>query len=444
MNVKHSLKKLEADKIALLGLFVLALLIGQLIVKKRSALIFSEPIELAHSGLSISIPVGNGWESERKWQYHENAFSLSSYFIIGSTKPAALAVCRYILAAESISPETWFEQKAVELNGVIEEINRIQKDNLNIDWAQIEHPDTILSIFLGTVELPYDRQLNIEVHQMTLETGLAEKVFTRVIESLVLEDKQQLNNGIETIAKIKSKGLNSFLDNQSKQTNFLIQNLLNRSVGFAIEVLINSDSNDNFNIEAASHLYLTEPDKQEQGAFFRGKNNLEEFIWQSRAVVMGKQTYTKTILYENGIITVIRNSNLQTYEKSYNFGPTMIPEIFIESILSQMLQDNFKEITIDIIDSDGAIIPMFASFIESREDISADEDAAYVVKLELMGEQDLSELVYLDQNKQISRVILQQPRKYILERTSLENIAAEFPERADEILKRNEKLQNIF
>ena len=34
---------------------------------------------------------------------------------------------------------------------------------------------------------------------------------------------------------------------------------------------------DDPNIQAASHLYLTGPDKQERGAFFQGKNKLEEF-----------------------------------------------------------------------------------------------------------------------------------------------------------------------
>jgi len=444
MNGNNRLKKLEADKIALLVLFVLALLIAQIIITTRSKLEFPEPIELPYTGLSISIPIGNGWESDKKWHYDENVFSLSSYLFIGSEKPSAGILCRYLLAPEVISPEIWFERKAAECDGVIEEVNRIQKEKLNIDWAHIENPDTLLSISLGTVELPYDRRLNIEVHQMTLETGLARKVFEQVVESLVFQANQKLDTGKEIVAKIRNEGLDSYLDIKSKRANFLIRNSRKRNIGFALEVLVDSKSTDDFNIQAASHFYLTGRDNREQRALYQGKNNIEEFVWQSQILGTTEKTYAKTVLDEAGIITIVKYSNIEIEEKRYKFGPTMIPEIFIESILSQMLQDDINEIIIDIIDSEGRIIPIYISSIEADKGIAENYDAAYVFRIDFNSEQDFFEHVCLDQKKQISRIILQQDQQYTLESTSLKNIAEAFPERADIILTLDEKLKSIF
>lgn len=444
MNGNYKIKKLEADKIAFLILFVLSLLIAQIIITTRSKLQLSDPIELSHSGLSLSIPFGNGWESDKKWYYDENVLSLSSYLFIGQEIPSAWILCQYHLAPEIISPEIWFEQKAAEIDGAVEEISRFNKENLSFDWAKIKRPDTSLSIFLGTVELPYNRRLNIEVRQMILETGLAQKVFEQVAESFVFQANQKLDTGKEIIAKIKSKGLDNFLIDKDRQTNFMLSNSREQNIGFALEVLIDSESGDDFNIQAASHFYLTGPDNQEQVAFYRGNNNFEEFLWQSQVLETTNKSYTKTVLDKDEVITVTRYSNVVAEEKRYKLGPTMIPDIFIESVLNQMLEEEIKEIIIDIVDSKGRIIPVYISYNENDKGITGSDDEVYVFKIDFMIEQNISELVYLDQEKHVSRIILQQDQQYTLERTSLENIAEAFPERADIILTRDEKLKSIF
>src|SRR4030042_5158791 len=168
MHRKLDLKNLEADKIALLGLFVLALLIAHIIVSVKSAIVFSEPIELAHTGLSISIPSGHGWQSKKQWQYQHNTYTLSSNFTSGSDRPTPWAYCQYLLAAEAISPQRWFEQKAAEIDGTVVEVHQEQINALTIDWIHIEKPESLLDDFLGTIELPNRRRVNIEgSHRMT-------------------------------------------------------------------------------------------------------------------------------------------------------------------------------------------------------------------------------------------------------------------------------------
>ena len=49
--------------------------------------------------------------------------------------------------------------------------------SLVLDGAHIKKQDMNVDIFAGIVQLPNDRQLNIEVHQAIGDTKLAEKIF---------------------------------------------------------------------------------------------------------------------------------------------------------------------------------------------------------------------------------------------------------------------------
>jgi len=187
MDDSHKIKKHEYDKIALLGLFVLSLLTAYLVVTFKSRLMFSDPIRLSKMGLSISIPSGHGWQSDKQWSYRENLFSLNSLFPSGSDRPTAWVSCRYLLSAEAASPQMRFEQRASGINAVIAHTSQTQADTLTIDWARIDIHELHLNIFYGTSRLPDNRQLDIEVGQIAGEVELVERIFKRIIESLKLE-----------------------------------------------------------------------------------------------------------------------------------------------------------------------------------------------------------------------------------------------------------------
>jgi hypothetical protein len=53
------------DKIALLGLFMLSLLLANSIVFFKARISFSDPIRLSKTGLSVSMPSGHNWQSEK-------------------------------------------------------------------------------------------------------------------------------------------------------------------------------------------------------------------------------------------------------------------------------------------------------------------------------------------------------------------------------------------
>ena len=207
MDKTYDIRKIGGDKIALLGLFVVSLLIARIIVVSKSAILLSEPITLTDTGLSVSMPQGNGWKSEKQWSLHENGFSLRSIFALGSRNPSAEAHCRYIKATETTNLQGLFEYKAFEVKGEIVKVEQIYNDTLTFDWALIVNPKISLIFIFGTTKLSHNRRLDIEVQQIMNDPEMAERVFKKIITNLNFEDSQLLVSGaaVDIITKFQDQ-----------------------------------------------------------------------------------------------------------------------------------------------------------------------------------------------------------------------------------------------
>lgn len=187
MDTTYKIRKVGGDKIALLGLFAFSLLIARIIVVSKSAILLSKPIQLSRSGLSVSMPNGNGWESEKQWGFFRNGFALRSVFTIGSKIPSAEVRCVYLLDNQISDPRVLFEQKAFEAEGQIVKMDQIRKETLTFDWVQIENPQKSLIIIFGTAKLPQSHRFDIEVKQVMNDPWMAEKAFKKIIDNLNYE-----------------------------------------------------------------------------------------------------------------------------------------------------------------------------------------------------------------------------------------------------------------
>ena len=195
MDKTYDIRKIGGDKIALLGLFVVSLLTARIIVVSKSAILLSEPITLTDTGLSVSMPQGNGWKSEKQWRHYENGSSLRSIFALGSRNPSAEAHCRYVKATETTDLQSLFEHKAFGVEGEIVKVDQIYKDTLTFDWALIENPKISLIFIFGTAKLPHNRRLDIEVQQIINDPEMAELVFKQIVKNLNFEENQLLVSG---------------------------------------------------------------------------------------------------------------------------------------------------------------------------------------------------------------------------------------------------------
>jgi hypothetical protein len=426
------------DKIALLGLFMLSLLLANSIVFFKARISFSDPIRLSKTGLSVSMPSERNWQIDEQWQYQETMYSLSSLFPSGSDRPTAWASCRYLLSAETATPQMRFEQRASAINAVVMQTNQTQTDTLMIDWARIDIPELHFSMFFGTSRLPDNRQLDIEVSRIDGEGELTEQIFKRIIESLKFEDNRLLKDGAEIVAEIKRRGIDSFLNSQNRHVYFLIKDEAKRNIGFTMDMIIDSGTDGSAtanqpDIRAAGQFYIRGQNSVEHATFFQCSNNLDQFVYKSETSSRIGRIVAEIALNAADVIT-IRKFQTQSDEKSCRLGPAMIPEVFLDQLLMQMLDSKKNQIIVDIIEATGKIIPTLLTAIESTEDMAADEDAAYAFELELLDGRGFSERLYLNEQKQVYKRLARHDSLYILERTGAENIASEFPEHAGRIL----------
>jgi hypothetical protein len=438
MEHSYNIRKYAVDKIAFLGLLIASLLVARLVTTSRLSIKLSGPIKSTGVDLLVSMPNGNGWHSEDRWRFRNNAFFLSSVFAVRSGGVMALAHCRYFLAAEKNPPDTQFERKASALGGAVEEKGKIQTGSLVVNWAHIRKQKTPFELFFGTAELPNGRQINIEVFHPAEDEELAEEVFKLIVASLKYQDDQLLGAGGKIVSKIKDETLKNLAGNDkrySQKETFLIKNEAKQDVGFAIDtMLINSPDSNKPGIQSANYYYIRSRFEKEQVAYFQGNNDLTEFIWKGEVSGAEGAVGTEVTLDSNGAMTIgIPGS--ATEEEKYYPGPASIPDIFAEFAFAVMLDSDCREIILDVIQSDGTIVPTLISRIEIKN-IPADENFACAFKVEFLNGQGYSEKVYLDGNRQVVKILLQQENLYIIERAEVQDIFEKFPRQGESVLQK--------
>lgn len=131
----------------------------------------------------------------------------------------------------------------------------------------------------------------------------------------------------------------------------------------------------------------------------------------------------------------------ESRKKNYYLSAAAIPEILLEELFLQILDSGEKEIIIDKIEANGKITPTFISRIEPGDDSAADNEAAYILKLEFLDGRDFYQLIYFNDRKQPYKKLLRQENVYVLTSTTIEDIKKEFPERADILPEPNKMIR---
>lgn len=429
----RDIQKQGGDKIGLLGLFILAVIAAYLTVVLKSAIKLSEPIPLSHTGLSISMPVGNGWHSEQRWMYYEGTFILSSIFAAQPERATGWAHCQYKWAAKKVAPEDRFAWKASDVDGEIVETGRTQTNGLTVDWVRIERADFLLTTFWGTAALPNDRQLDIEVHQVFSDPELSKRIFNRILENLSFEGAPLIEAGADVVTAVKNKGLDSHLNDKDQRTLYLIKDPTGQPHGFTVDFLMNSGREVPMNVKGAGFLYIDGPKGGEQEVSFECSNNLNAFTYRSRVKSAEEEFTSQVVLDESGALTV-RKRGQQSETNKYYPGPAALPDVFLDHLFGWMLDNNQREIVVDIIEAGGKIVPTYIAKSETE-----DSEAAYVFDLEFHDDQGLTHRVFLDEQKRIYKSLIQREIIYVSKRTTAEEIVKAFPDRAPRILRDNLK-----
>jgi|GEM_PF-981805 len=441
MKLDH-MKKMGADKIALLGLFALGLILARIIISQRVKVALTGPIKLPHTNLFVSLPTGSGWQSEKQWSRIENGFHLSSFFARGNRLVTSVE-CAYLLAEPETEPERLFEQRASRNKAAIAKTGRIRSrqpaDALVFDWARMTDRRKRLDVFLAVCRLPDGRQLSIKLQQFSDDIELAEKILRKVVGSIKFQMDKRLDAGAQIVTQIKTDGLDQSLPAATEDI-YLIQSPANEPIGFTITTLTNAGKDTGepnaaeATIKAADYLYIRGPLQRERLALFEGNGNLGRFNFKSESRDNTGQRGIETTYGKNGAMAVKVAGD--TRLKLYQPGPAAIPELFLNVVLNKVIETGCEEIIIDLIGPAGQITPVLISRLNTENTILGEEDA-YVFRLVLLDNRGFSQQIHLDEQKRISKALLNQEVTYLFERTTAEDILKLFPERAKYIFNKN-------
>jgi hypothetical protein len=444
MDTTWNAKNAVRAKVAFLAIFVAALISARLIVALRSAVVLSEPIRLAHAGLSVSMPQGNGWNSAKKWECKQDTFILFGAFAPGSSRPTASARCDYVFPNEIIDLEKRFELRQREIGGEIAERGQIKTDFATIDWVRIEQDDASSNCIFGTAELPYNRRINIEVRETTADLDLARGVFKAVAKSLSITDTPLIEAAATVITQMKDKGLAGSLDNKNRQSLFLISDSIRRIIGFTTDILIDTGSTSGLNMEAMGLYYTTGTFLHEEMTSFQSDNRFDRFTWKTESVA-AERSSIEIVLKDKGLLTVTKSGE-PNGASSYHTGDTAVPEILLEQLLARIIESDIQEAIVDVITSDGQIVPTHISQIKPQ-DTTADQSDPYMIKLMPLSGRGFFQWVYLDEQRRISRSeqhgLERRIYKFFFDRAEPEDVAKRFPERSEFILQ-SDKLRQYL
>jgi len=439
------MNKKGTDKIVFLGLFVLSLLLARLIVATKTAIRLTGPIELEHTGLSIAFPRGGLWQSQKHWSYEQNCFNINC-FASANGDITTLIGFKYSLAPIKSPPQQWVEDKEALLAAGVQQQGVMESPQpsglLYMHWAHLARPKELLDFFIATCELPLGRRLELEIHQFNGDAELAEKIFNSVLQSITLIDNEPFDGGADIVGQIKDAGLGRLLEH-NRTDFFIIENLVKQQIGFAVEVqAINpetpaAEDSNGFNIHTAGFYYIRDRFVRQRISLFKTNRNLEKFIWKSETSDITGPKGIEIALEQTGILTVGKpadNNKAQKYQPS----PAAIPDALLEAVIRQLLESDYERIIVDIISPDGGIMPTIISKIKTGQPDSS--EIAYVLLLKAVHKSGFTRQIYLDDKKQILKMLVQRENSYLLKRTTKEDVLEKFPERAEYILQDETKL----
>jgi hypothetical protein len=408
------------DKLALLSILVISIAIAALIVMLKTRTTLTSPITLKHVNLSASVPTNNGWQSKKQWVFIDDGFTLRSVYRMTSQKTSALAQCRYRIPKIRKPVELQMKQKAFSLKDKITQQGQIVSNSLNFDWTMIGN-----HTFYAVSNLPNNRLIEVEVQQIANETEWARNIFFDIIDS-VKYDNTSIEAANQLVSDLKKIGPAKFIKEKKEKNFFLISNQKKIPIGFTMETYLKSDQVTPLDLRAATFFYVRNNNlSNEQVTFFQGNDTIDRFYWKSETNSIRGKKSIEIVVNELSLMTVTKFSH-EAATENFQLSPAAMPDIFMNQLLEFFIASKYNEVTVDIIEAEGVITPALLTKLKP-----ASSDTDFLVKIIFLDGSGFFEDVYFNQQKQITKRLIQQNSIFVIERTTEQKIAELFPERVE-------------
>ncbi|MBL7106965.1 MAG: hypothetical protein ISS77_05110 [Phycisphaerae bacterium] len=423
MDKETKIKKYALDKVVFLGILVISLLGARLIIMTRTAISLSEPIGLVNTGLSISLPASRGWESTKGWVYNRYSFVLLSTMTGQPGEFVPQIEIKYHLVREKQGPEQWLEQLAEIYEAKILEQGRIEKGSVVLHWGHFSQADNPIHNYSAIAVLPNERLLTIKVKGIEGGSFAVDKIFEKVAGSVNFEDTGFLSAGERLIGEIKTEGIDRFIEDTFSESYYVIKDGNFKPVGFTMDK-VNFDASAN-TIKGSGYYYDRSRVNREETMVFTCDRFFENYYMKSESASFGSSRSIEVEIEKDGFMKV--NSFGSAEKEYYYVMSAAMPDFFIDIILKKMALSDVDRIIVDMVGSDGGVLPVY---IEKK---GQEDGNSKKFELEYLSRPGFVQEIYLDSDLRLYKAVSSSPVK-IFERTTKQALVKEFSERGDYIL----------
>lgn len=413
MQLTMQKNKYTASELALLAIFAVSLVFAGILTAWRNRIPMSEPVILDFAGITVSVPQGGKWLALKRWGYNKkyNNFVLAST-IVQDKVHAAFAELTYIFTPETPDPVEYINNHLASGADITDE-GVILRDGVELFWRQVKPSELNAVVYVAAARLTADRLLHIKVFAYRNVVS-AEKVFMSVTKTLRFDRNEQLEQGIQFVRHLKDKQIPQLIRNETGPSMNRIY-LINRTEdveeeiqrqrifdGFVVEHFKINYRNEYQPVECTSFFLMGDPKGGRADTFFQSDLTFDTFAWKSkRATFDGDVAGIIQIeLDKHGILSYI-NLYAEPERNIVHPGPLAIPEILLDAVATELLDYPGEAVIVDIIFSDGRIIPTRISKITPADLNASLKDIAFAVKVQFLHHVDSLQIIYFDRNRDI-------------------------------------------
>ncbi len=410
MKKKSFKTKYSLAEVTLFIIFAFSLLAGHLLVIRRQAIKLSKPYVLDFTGISVSVPAGEGWTSYGSWRfYNDDSDIMLTAQLTVKEHVVAVVQWRYIIAPEKMSTFRLLSKRAAVGGAEKVKTGQYSVKNALIEWAHAKVPGGIRDVFFGVAQLGNGRAIEVEAMAPS-DPELAKQIFAKVCKSLKYEPNELIKKGEKYIASVKDAGVASLIErdtNLSWERVYLFDKPSEDASGYLLEVFDKEpEAEDKKVIKGDTRSYISHGDSWiKKDTFFKCDDRFDTFFQQTKIERSDNARVPITVIEKtaDGVLKGVSEAFLK--DKHYEPGKNAVPEILFDSILAGFIGCEYDDMIIDIVRSECLIVPAFVSKMSELQVKELDKRAAYGVLVEHLDAKKKFDEILFDENKQIIRKI---------------------------------------
>ena len=396
----ETVKRYSLAEIALLFIFMVGLLLAHVLVKVRHRIELAEPVTLAGSGLSVSMPSGTGWEYETSWRYEsDSSMVLVGQHQIGRQRKASIR-WRYAICSPGRSAEEILQHRAEESGSRINSIKALDGP-VSMYYAVIYPEGSDYSFYLGIVPLDFGRHLELQVFvYQQFDLAYGENLFQTLAGGIDYQPSPQLQAGRELMdafwEAIQAGSLR--LDGPAENA-FLLKSTTNQPIGYDYYNISSIENDQVIRYQLRAQHYERRFTHMETTLLFDGAQ--QRFTWKStlQQAGAGRPRQYTLIQGADGLIDISTDFEA---DRQLACNRLLLPEVLLPHCGALLLENGQpRSLIIDVLSATGLVVPTILEKADIQTASAESDQITFMIKVDFLNNPFLYEELYFNRNKDL-------------------------------------------